>query len=131
MSNLKFSRQRESIKEYLANTKEHPTADMIYMSLRETNPNLSLGTVYRNLNLLVEQGEIIKISNGSGSDRYDCNSKPHFHFKCTECSCVQDIELAPGALDHINLIASANFDGEITGHTTSFYGLCANCKTKH
>lgn len=128
MSNLKFSRQRETIKEYLANTKEHPTADMIYMSIRETNPNISLGTVYRNLNLLVDQGEIIKISHGTGSDRFDGNPKPHYHFVCTACSCVQDIELAPGALDHINLIASANFNGEIKGHSTFFYGHCANCK---
>jgi Fur family transcriptional regulator, peroxide stress response regulator len=131
MSSLKFSRQREIIKEYLANTKEHPTADMIYMSIRETNPNISLGTVYRNLNLLVEQGDIIKISNGNGSDRFDWNSKPHYHFVCTECSCVQDIEIAPGALDHINLIAAANFDGQIEGHSTFFYGQCANCKKSH
>lgn len=128
MTNTKYSRQRESIKEYLASTKEHPTADMVYMHIKAIYPNISLGTVYRNLNLLVDQGEIIKISHGSGSDRFDGNSKPHYHFLCTECSSVLDLDIAQGALDHINLIASAGFDGEVLGNSTFFYGLCSKCK---
>ena len=62
MANLKYSRQRESIKEYLANTKEHPTADMVYAKVRTEYPNISLGTVYRNLNLLADIGEVNKIT---------------------------------------------------------------------
>lgn len=128
MSTTKYSRQRESIKEYLYNTKEHPTADNIYIKIREKYPNISLGTVYRNLNLLVAQGEIIKLSTGDGSDRFDGNPLPHYHFVCTECSCIQDLDIAPDALDHINRIASAGFDGEIKGHSTFFYGKCSKCK---
>ena len=60
MATLKFSRQRESIKQYLASTKEHPTADMVYMHVKEDYPNISLGTVYRNLNLLTDIGEALK-----------------------------------------------------------------------
>ncbi len=131
MANMKYSRQRESIKEYLAHTREHPTADMVYINIREKYPNISLGTVYRNLNLLVEQGEIIKLSPGNGSDRFDGNSMPHYHFLCTECSCIQDLDIAPGVLDHINLIAGAGFDGEIRGHSTFFYGKCAKCKSRN
>jgi len=129
MITLKYSRQRESIKAYLAQTKEHPTADTVYMHIREVYPNVSLGTVYRNLNLLVDQGEIMRISQGE-SDRFDGNALPHYHFLCTECSCVQDLNIAPGALDHINIIAGAGFEGEIQGHSTFFYGKCSKCIDK-
>ena len=121
----KYSRQREAIKEYLASTKEHPTADTIYMHIRATHPNISLGTVYRNLNLLAEQGEIIKINCQDGSDRFDGNSKPHYHFLCKECGRVMDIEME--SIDHIAKIAGAGFEGSIEGHVTYFYGLCPDC----
>ena len=71
MATLKFSRQRESIKQYLASTKEHPTADMVYMHVKEDYPNISLGTVYRNLNLLTDIGEALKIATPDGADRFD------------------------------------------------------------
>ena len=61
MTALKYSRQRESIKDYLMHTNAHPTADMVYLHVKEQFPNISLGTVYRNLNLLSDMGEIIKI----------------------------------------------------------------------
>lgn len=130
MTATKFSRQRESIKSYLASTKEHPTADMIYMHIRNIYPNISLGTVYRNLNLLVEQGEIIKVSHGSGSDRFDSNSKPHYHFICTKCSCVEDIMIPDETLQELYKVASNSegFEGKIEGNDTFFYGLCKNCK---
>ena len=63
---LKYSRQREAIKHYLASTKEHPTADTVYMHVKKEFPNISLGTVYRNLNLLTDIGEAIKISTPDG-----------------------------------------------------------------
>ena len=71
MKVLKYSRQREAIKASLMNRCDHPTADALYASIREEFPNISLGTVYRNLNLLVETGEIRKLSCGSGADHYD------------------------------------------------------------
>ena len=85
MVKLKYSRQREAIKEYLHNTKEHPTADKVYVNIRKEYPNISLGTVYRNLNLLVEHGEILKLSCTDGSDRFDGNPVPHYHFVCNKC----------------------------------------------
>ena len=69
MAALKYSRQREAIKHYLASTKEHPTADTVYMHVKKEFPNISLGTVYRNLNLLTDIGEAIKISTPDGGDR--------------------------------------------------------------
>lgn len=124
----KYSRQREAIKDYLSHTKEHPTADMIYMSIRTTHPNISLGTVYRNLNLLAEQGEIMKINCQDGSDRFDGNPRPHYHFLCKSCGKVLDIEME--SIDHINKVAGADFDGKIEGHVTYFFGMCPSCAQK-
>ena len=125
MAALKYSRQRESIREFVKSCHDHPTADTVYAGIKEEFPNISLGTVYRNLSLLVELGEIAKISTGNGPDRFDCNTKPHSHFICTQCHCIKDIEMAD--MDYITQKASENFDGEITAHTTTFYGICKNC----
>ena len=129
MATLKYSRQREAIKEYLSHTHDHPSADTIYMHIRQQYPNISLGTVYRNLNLLVEQGEIIKINCQDGSDRFDGNTDPHYHFLCKDCNNVLDLEMK--SIDHINVIAGADFDGKIEGNVTFFYGLCPECNRQH
>jgi Fur family peroxide stress response transcriptional regulator len=125
MATLKYSRQREAIKEYLSSTKEHPTADIVYMHIRQEYPNISLGTVYRNLNLLASQGEILKINCQDGSDRFDGNPKPHYHFICDKCNRVLDLDME--SIDHINKIAGAGFAGKIEGNVTFFYGLCPEC----
>lgn len=124
----KYSKQREAIKEFLAHTKEHPTADTVYMNIRGIYPNISLGTVYRNLNLLAEQGEIKKLNCQDGSDRFDGNMTPHYHFLCNDCGAVLDIEMEP--IDHINKIAGAGFAGKVDGHVTFFYGSCPSCMQK-
>ena len=90
---LKYSRQRESIKHYLMTTKEHPTADTVYMHVKKEFPNISLGTVYRNLNLLTDIGEAIKISTPDGGDRFDGRIEPHNHFLCEECGRLLDLDL--------------------------------------
>ena len=123
---LKYSRQRESIKGYLMSTKSHPTADMVYQYVRNEYPKVSLGTVYRNLNLLSDLGEIIKLDCGDGYDRFDGNVQPHYHVMCTSCNAVEDLEME--SIDHINTIANASYSGLILGHHTTFYGLCEHCK---
>lgn len=128
MTALKYSRQRESIKGYLASTREHPTADTVYMHVRKTFPNISLGTVYRNLNLLVEQHEAIKVECGDGLDHFDAICSPHYHFLCRSCKRVLDLELP--SIEHINTLANANFDGVIENHSVYFTGLCQECKDK-
>ncbi|MDD5935320.1 MAG: transcriptional repressor [Clostridiales bacterium] len=125
MTALKFSRQRESIKAYLASSKEHPTADTVYTHVREQYPNISLGTVYRNLNLLVEQGEAIKVVCGDGYDHFDATCTPHYHFVCKECKRVLDLDLPN--IDHINTLAQANFNGQIENHSVYFTGICPEC----
>ena len=123
---LKYRKQRESIKNFLVTRYDHPTAETVYLNIRREFPNISLGTVYRNLNLLAEIGEIQKLSPGIGPDRFDGNPAPHYHFICRHCGCVMDLTVS--GLDHINILAGQDFDGEIEGHITYFYGTCPSCK---
>ena len=125
MATLKYSRQRESIKNYLASTTEHPTADTVYMHVKEEFPNISLGTVYRNLTLLSDIGQIAKIRVGDGVDHFDADTSPHHHFVCKECGAVIDLTLPP--LSSVDEAASAHFNGQIEGHTIYFYGKCGAC----
>ena len=119
---LKRSRQREMIKEFLMTRKDHPTADVVYMNVRQQNPNISLGTVYRNLTLLADIGEIQRLRVGDGVDHFDADTSPHYHFVCTECGGVIDLEME--SIESIVEVAGANFDGQIAGHVTYFYGTC-------
>lgn len=93
MASLKYSRQRESIKEFLMTRTDHPTADTVYHQLRKIYPNISLGTIYRNLALLADIGEIQKICTGDGADRFDGQIRPHYHVICTRCHQVMDLDL--------------------------------------
>lgn len=125
---IKYSRQRECIKQFLATRYDHPSAETVYLNVKKEFPNISLGTVYRNLSLLAELGEIQKISTGVGPDRFDGNPNPHYHFLCSECGSVIDLEME--GIDHIDIIAGNQFDGKINGHITYFYGKCADCLKK-
>ena len=100
MATLKYSRQRESIQNYLNQTNDHPTAETVYLNVKNEYPNISLGTVYRNLNLLAEMGEVLKISTPNGGDRFDGHMHPHYHFCCNKCGRVIDLDL--GDLSYIN-----------------------------
>lgn len=122
---LKYSRQRESIKQFLMGRTDHPTAETIYENLRKEYPKISLGTVYRNLSLLTEIGEIQTISTGIGPDRFDGNAAPHYHFICKQCSRVIDLKMQ--GLEHINLLAQHGFSGSIEEHCVFFYGKCEEC----
>lgn len=125
MAALKFSRQRESIKENLRSRKDHPTADMVYEDIREIYPNISLGTVYRNLALLTDLGEIRKLTTANGADRYDGNLTPHNHFICRKCGAVLDMRNVQA--EEIIRQESDAFPGRIEGCTVYFQGVCKEC----
>lgn len=127
--NLKHSRQRDSIIEFLSTRKDHPTADTVYMNVRQSFPNISLGTVYRNLTLLADMGEILRIRVGDGVDHFDYDTSPHYHFVCRECGSVLDLDME--VTEEEDQAAQKNFEGEIEGHMTYFYGRCPNCIRKH
>lgn len=127
MAALKRSRQRDCIKEFLMTRYDHPTADMVYAHVREQFPNISLGTVYRNLSLLSELGEIQKLT-CNGPDRFDANTAPHCHFTCNQCGSVEDIHF-----DHdpdLTELVPQDFAGNITQIQLNFSGICSACITK-
>ena len=128
---LKYSRQRQVIKDFLMTRKDHQTADVVYMNVRHEYPNISLGTVYRNLSLLADLGEIKRLRVGDGVDHFDADTSDHYHFICTECGSV--IDLKTDGLERIAETveaANAEFEGEIIGHITYFYGMCGDCRKK-
>ncbi|MDD4371975.1 MAG: transcriptional repressor [Anaerostipes sp.] len=124
---IKRSKQRDAIIAFLMTRKDHPTADTIYMNIKKEFPNVSLGTIYRNLALLSDRGDILKLSY-DGADRYDACVDQHYHFICKECGEVTDLEMEP--IDHINTIASASFKGRIDENVTYFRGVCEKCLKK-
>lgn len=125
MATLKYSRQRESIKEFLSNRHDHPTADIVYENIKLIFPNISLGTVYRNLGLLCDLGEIRKITAGDGKEHYDGNLEPHNHFICQKCGRL--IDMPAHIPDYNPVISAENFNGKIEGHTIFFFGTCDQC----
>lgn len=125
----KYSRQREEIKKYLSTRKDHPSADAVYTAIRRTMPNISLGTVYRNLTLLSETGEILRLRLGDGIDHFDYDTSPHHHFVCTECGAVSDLSME--SLDSVMEAAQKNFSGKIDGYVTYFHGSCSDCCKKN
>ena len=126
MKTLKYSRQRESIKSCLMNRCDHPTADALYTTLREQFPNISLGTVYRNLNLLVDLGEIKKIPSGDGIDHFDYDTSPHYHFVCRQCGCIRDLPMPVS--ETLEQEAAAFVGGTIEDHSLIFRGVCSSCR---
>ena len=117
---LKHSKQRDAIEQFLATRYDHPTA--------EDYPKISLATVYRNLSLLAELGNIQKIPTGNGPDRFDGRPEPHNHFLCDECGSMIDLQM--NSIDHVDEIAAQTFDGLIKGHSILFYGICPECLKK-
>ncbi len=125
MKALKYSRQRESIKTFLHGRSDHPTADAVYQGLRSSFPNISLGTVYRNLNLLVELGEIQRLNCWDGRDHFDWNPNPHYHFICRCCGSIQDLPM--GFMLDMDALAQQYTDGKIENHYIYFRGICGGC----
>lgn len=129
MVTLKYSRQRQSIQNYLESSYEHPTADMVYMHVKNEYPSISLGTVYRNLNLLTEMGVATKINTPNGGHRFDGQMTPHNHFICTECGCVVDLEM--NEITNVQTLAGETFAGNVECHSTVFFGKCEECIPKN
>ena len=122
---MNFSKQRESILDYLKNTNEHPTAERIYTDLKQTLPNLSLATVYRNCNQLWKAGLIVKLATDGKTDHFDANTSDHQHFVCTLCDRVSDLffklpdEMIEGQLGE-------GFCAD--SYQLYVYGTCSDCR---
>ena len=116
------SKQREAIIENLQSRYDHPTAMELYLSVREVIPNLSLGTLYRNLSQLEEGGMVLRIPDGS-TDRFDGNPNPHAHFKCSSCNKVYDLV----SFENDSITFSDDIIGKVTNYSLMAFGICKHC----
>lgn len=123
---MRYSRQRQLILDSVKSEAVHPTADLVYKKLKKENPTLSLGTVYRNLNLLAENGDLIRIEVMGDKDHYDGNTEPHFHMVCTNCHKIIDIPFSVAS--DLNAKVFQVTGDEITAYDIAFKGVCKNCK---
>ena len=122
----RYSKQRETILQYLRSVTCHPTAETVYLQVRKEIPNISLGTVYRNLNQLAEEGTILRLTANNGADYYDGFIQPHLHILCTRCGKIDDIMESLGeSLDHLAKEAT-NYTA--LSHSLHFYGICPECQ---
>lgn len=126
MKTIRHSRQRDRILDILKGTRTHPTASWIYDELRDEFRGLSMGTIYRNLNILVEKGSVKKIDFGSTFDRFEASIEPHYHFICEKCHAVIDLDVP---VDNTLNNRIAETTGLIPNrHRIEFFGICNNCK---
>ena len=129
----KYSKQRELILNSLRNRKDHPTAEKLYLDLKNEMPELGIATVYRNLSDLCEEGKIIRIKTASGPDKFDGNTMPHIHFECKECGDIIDIVLFENQvkpLDNDLKIFAKQINAEVEDSEITITGLCKKCKKK-
>ena len=119
-----FSNKRNAILNTICSTTCHPSAKWVYNELKDDYPDLSLGTVYRNISMFKKEGTIISVANVNGEERIDGNVTPHAHFTCNECGNIYDIfneELT--AVD--NVLCGEGF--HIDGKSITYYGKCNKC----
>jgi Fur family ferric uptake transcriptional regulator len=123
--NFRMTRQRRVILEELRKVDSHPSADEIYEMVRKRLPRISLGTVYRNLEILSESGEIQKLEPGCSLKRFDGNPSEHCHVHCVRCDRIADLPMVSDLEIDLKRVNSAGF--EIIGHRLEFFGLCPQC----
>lgn len=124
----RITRQRKVILEELLKQNAHPSADEIYHMVRRRMPRISLGTVYRNLEVLANMDKIQKLELSGALKRYDWNTNKHYHIRCVRCDRVDDAPIAPLNQLENDLYGATVF--EIIGHNLEFTGLCPECSEK-
>ena len=105
--------------------RNHPTADQVYAFVAEKYPEISRATVYRNLNQLCEAGEISRVKNPCGADRFDHITEKHFHFICRKCNCLTNVHIPD--ISHLAKICAEQTGAKVEESQVFFGGLCKNC----
>ncbi len=127
---MRYSKQRELILETLKDFPIHPTAEQLYEKVKTEMPSISLGTVYRNLSLLVEQQEIRRFeSPGEVSIRYDGRNDEHSHLVCNTCKKIYDVDIETFKILDETLSDLTGF--KVEEHDIVLRGVCKECQTKH
>lgn len=125
---LRMTRQRQVILEELRKVHTHPSADELYEKVKKRLPRISLGTVYRNLEILTRLSEIQHIEIGGGMKRFDGRTDNHYHIRCLRCNRIDDVDLAP--LKQIEAALAGFTDYQVAGHRLELFGLCRKCAPK-
>jgi Fur family peroxide stress response transcriptional regulator len=123
---MRKTRQKNAILEVLRSTTSHPTADWVYNEVRKEIPNISLGTVYRNLRMLCQLGEVLELVLCGSLSRFDARNENHYHFRCEKCEQVFDVD-EPVNME-MDKIAARKTGFRIKYHRMEFYGLCLECQ---
>ena len=121
----KKTKQKEAIFKALKSTSSHPTADWIYTEVKKEIPNISLGTVYRNLKLLKERGDILELDLCGNLSRFDAYTEDHYHFRCDNCHRIFDLDVPVN--QEVNKKIELDTGHKVTGHRLEFRGLCKEC----
>jgi len=121
-----MTKQRKLVLEELRKLKNHPSADYLFGIVRKTMPNISLGTVYRNLDVLVSSGMALKLDLAGGQSRYDGDVSEHYHIRCHSCGRVDD--LAKAAVAGIDNPRVLDTDYAVAGWRIEFDGVCPACR---
>ncbi len=124
--NLRMTRQRKIILEELRRVNTHPSADEVYDLVRRKLPRISLGTIYRNLEVLLQLGEIQRIELCGNLKRYDGNPATHYHIRCIRCGRVDDVALSP--CQDLECQIHCSTDYQVIGHRLKFFGYCRDCQ---
>jgi Fur family peroxide stress response transcriptional regulator len=127
--NRRFSTQKKMIEEALRML-DHPTAAEVYEEIWKAYPQISLGTIYRNLNTMASEGEIMRLSFSGSPDRFDPNAAEHYHIVCTRCGRILDTDdsIPQELLNQLDQTVESSTGVEVEGRTMLFYGICPACK---
>ncbi len=120
------TRQRDAILKVLANNRIHPTADWIFEEVKQEIPNISKGTVYRNLRNLCEEGAISVLDLPGTVSRFEARTDSHYHFRCEKCGRVCDLDVPVN--EEINRRVAERTGFEVSHHQTEFRGICKDCR---
>jgi Fe2+ or Zn2+ uptake regulation protein len=120
------TRQRQAILEELRARRCHPTASELFQAVRGRLPSISLGTVYRNLEVLAETGQVVRMRDGGAETRFDGNPLPHAHIYCTSCEQLVDLDVVVPELAQLTGAEVVGF--LITSHHVTLHGICDTCR---
>jgi len=123
---MRMTKQKKVILDILQNTKSHPSADWVYEQARKLVPDISLGTVYRNLNVLRDMGKISELNYGSTYSRYDGVASNHYHFFCEKCNNLFDVTIP--VYEGLDKMVQETTGFEVRQHRMEFYGICNECQ---
>ena len=125
---LRKSKQRERILELLRTNRDHLTAGWIHGQLRTEFPSVSLGNVYRNLNILVELGLVNRLGFGSTYDVYEAVRDSHYHFVCDRCGAIEDVRVPESIQTRVEKIIDDEYGHLVTNKSVEFHGICKRCR---